>query len=77
LGPTCIQIMETQNANEVDGYADVDGFIFPDSLCVWIWTVWIWTCIQIMEMSCGHHSFVECSQNRYVWELCNKIGSSH
>jgi hypothetical protein len=34
LGPTCIQIMETQNANEVDGYADVDGFIFPDSLCV-------------------------------------------
>jgi len=34
LRPTCIQIMETQNANEVDGYADVDGFIFPDSLCV-------------------------------------------
>lgn len=26
--------METQNANEVDGYADVDGFIFPDSLCL-------------------------------------------
>lgn len=73
LGPTCIQIMETQNANEVDGYADVDGFIFPYSLCVWIWTVHV----EPREMSCGHHSFVECSQNRYVWELCNKIGSSH
>ncbi|KAL3568410.1 hypothetical protein D5086_031061 [Populus alba] len=29
-----IQIMETQNAHEVDGYAGVYGFIFPDSLCV-------------------------------------------